>query len=351
MALKVRNGKQERVVEDEKANFPMRGETQKNFTPLVLQSYDDSHMTSPSKYEIYEVNINDIKEKANNNFIKSNIEKLAESIEEIGLSQPIIIKSLGRDEEMIEKFEVVAGHRRLEAYKYLNNKHKDEYLKIKAYILTKGEETKEDKIYLETNSHSRNICLIEALLNCDLENIDFDNEEFKAEYDNLFYPDGVIARKEKYNQESKVRYLEKKIKDNFPNLEDISNKSVWNSYALLISLEKCVIDALLAGKIGMNRARVIAKYPKDKQKEALEALLAGESLPSIKDTKDKNKTVESKDYYYNEMIKIDKRLKPFTTITLDRIKTDGWTANSKEYLRQMNKVLKEISKLEAMPKK
>ena len=352
MAIKVRNGKQERVVEEENKNFPTHGEKNKTFTPLVLQSYDDSHMTSPSDWEVYEVNINDIEEKANNNFIKANIEKLAESIKEIGLSQPIVIKSIGRNEEMIEKFEVVAGHRRLEAYKYLNEKYKNKYLKINAYILKKGEEEKEERIYLETNSHSRNICLIEALLNCGLENIDFNNHEFKEEYDNLFYPDGFITRKEKYNQESKVRYLERKIKDNFPNLEDISNKSIWNNYILLTNLEEVVIKALLDGKIGINKARVIAKYPKDRQKEALEALLAQKPLPNIGDSKaEKNKVIETKDYYYNEMLKIDKRLKQFTLLSLDRIKTDDWTANAKAYYKQMDKVLKEINKLEAMPKK
>ena len=349
MALKVRNGKQERVeVETENLNTK---EKKERHIPLVLQAYDDSHMNYHSGWEVYEVNINDIKEKANNNFIKSNIEQLAQSIKEIGLSQPIIIKSIGRDEEKIEQFEVIAGHRRLAAYKYLNDKYGDEYLKIKAYILTKEEEFKEKQIYLETNSHSRNITLVEAILNCEPEKIDFDNSEFKEEYNNLFYPDGNIPNKEKYNDTSKVNYLEKKIKDNFPNLEEISTKTVWNTYNLISNLNPIVINAILEGKIGRNKAESIAKFSKNKQPEILENILAGKNSHAWEKIETPKQTDKEERDYYKEMLKVDSRLKAFKDINLTEFNTDNWTANSKAYLKQMNKVLAEIKKLEEMPKK
>ena len=51
------------------------------------------------------------------------------------------------------------------------------------------------------------------------------------------------------------------------------------------------------------------------------------------------------------MLKVDGRLKTFVDINLNDFNTDDWTANSKAYLKQMNKVLSEIKKLESMPKK
>ena len=202
MAVKVRNGKKERVIEEPVKKEETVSQDEK-FTPLVLKAYDDSHMNSISDHNIYEVNINDIKEKENNNFIKGNIEKLADSIKKIGLSQPIIIKSVGRNDELVEQFEVVAGHRRLEAYKYLYKNYGDDYLKIQAYILNKEEESKEQEIYLETNSHSRNITLYEAILNCDLKEINFDNPEFKEKYIKIVGEN----KKDKFDNNSIVKYL------------------------------------------------------------------------------------------------------------------------------------------------
>ena len=321
-----------------------------------LQGFDTSHIVDESSKITYEININDIKEKENNNFIKSNIEQLAQSIKEIGLQQPIVVKKINKDNEGNQLYEVIAGHRRLAAYSLLANNigeteylEDNPYLKIQARVIEDDED--DNKIYLQTNANSRNITLIEALLNCDLDEIDFKNPEFEAKYNNLFYPDGVIPEKEKYNNNSEVNYLERVIKDNFPNLEDISNKSVRNTYALIQRLDQTVINSILSGEIGIKKAMQIAKYPKDKQPEIMESILAGTNLPTGRQKLQKEDiNLENRDYY-KEMIKVDNRLKAFKDINLTEFNTDNWTANSKAYLKQMNRVLTEIRKLEEMPKK
>lgn len=67
--------------------------------------------------EILEISVNDIvpnKNQPRENFDEDNLLSLAESIEENGLIQPIIIKKLG------DKYELIAGERRLRAVKLLD---------------------------------------------------------------------------------------------------------------------------------------------------------------------------------------------------------------------------------------
>ena len=182
MATKVRNGKLQKI--EYESVLPNQETTTNNeqFIPDVLQGFDDSHMPDVSDERVYEVNIEDIKDRKNNNFIKNKIDELAKSIEEIGLKQPIIIKPNGKDEEGNELFEVIAGHRRLAAYKLLKEKDPKKYLKIPSYIIEGDALKDEEQIYIETNSTSRNITLYEALMNCNIAEIDFENQEFLEKY-------------------------------------------------------------------------------------------------------------------------------------------------------------------------
>lgn len=67
--------------------------------------------------------------------VDTGIEKLAASIKDIGLIQPIIVCPLDDG-----SFELIVGQRRLVAYDYLNEKFPDdEYEEIHAYIILKSE--------------------------------------------------------------------------------------------------------------------------------------------------------------------------------------------------------------------
>lgn len=318
----------------------------------ILQSFDTSHIVDDSKVKTVEVNINDIKEKENNNFIKSKIEELAKSIKEVGLQQPIVLKKTNlKNEKGNTIYEVVAGHRRLEAYKLLNNEYGDTkyaednpYLKIQARILKNNAD--DEKIYLQTNSTARNTTLFEAILNCDLNEIDFANEDFKEKYNKIFYPDGTVPEKEKYNDESINKYLEKIIKSNFPNLEDIKVKTIKNQKNLIKKLCPECINAILEGKLSIGKAETISRFNKIEQPGLLAKVLNGEVL---KNKPAEESEVEIKDSY-KEMMKVDKQLKKILNTNLNGLDTKGWNGNAKEYLKQMKKVIKEIEILEKMKK-
>lgn len=357
MATKVRNGKIRKVGVGETPKdlgmpeFNRDGDRKdEKFVPYVLQSFESDHLNEISDLSLYEVNINDIKERDNNNFIKSKIEELATSIKSIGLKQPIVIKSIGRDDEMYEKFEVVAGHRRLAAYKILNEKYGNEFLKINAIILNKDEEEKDKEIYLETNSTSRNITLYEALLNCDLDEIDFNNPIFKDKYNQMLYPDGNVSKKEKYDNNSIIKYLEETIKQNFPTIEDVKVDTVRKYYYLIRNSCDELTKAILDGKVTMNQAKSIVRVNKEKQPAIIEEIISGTAVPKMDFAKKNEEKPKAKDSY-KEMLKIDNRLRNCLKVDLSIIETDDWTPNTIAYYKQMKKALAEIEKLEAMPKK
>lgn len=350
MATKVRNGKLLKVAPQQESPNKKEDKNNERFIPAVLQGFDDSHITDISDDRIFEVNIEDIKDRKNNNFIKDKIEELAKSIDEIGLKQPIIVKPNGRDEEGNELFEVIAGHRRLAAYKLLKDKDPKKYKKIRAYIL-EGEELKnEDKIYLETNTTSRNITLYEALLNCDLDEIDFNNDSFVIKYNNILYPDGNVSKKEKYDNNSIIRYLETTIKDNFPALDDIKPDTIRRYYHLIRNSSNELTKAILDGKISVNQARIVARASKDKQPELINEILFGNAFPKMSIAEKDDEKVMAKDSY-KEMLKIDNRLRNCLKVDLSIIETDDWTPNTIAYFKQMKKALSEIEKLESMPRK
>ena len=322
-----------------------------------LQGFDTSHIVDESKNITVEININDIKEKEKNNFIKSNIEQLGSSIKEIGLQQPIVVKKVEKDEKGNQQYEVIAGHRRLAAYRILCKEigktqfpEDNPYLKIQARVVDSNDN--EDKIYLQTNTNTRNTTIYEAILNCDLDEIDFENNEFKDKYNKIVYPEGIISNKEKYDNNSIIKYLEIIIKENFPNLEDTKTDTIRKYYYLIRSSCHLLTEKILKGEITTNQARAIVKYGKKDQPAVIENLLSGKPIDKDKKIDFKITVVNKEDRdYYKEMLKVDGRLKTFVDINLNDFNTDDWTANSKAYLKQMNKVLSEIKKLESMPKK
>lgn len=352
MATKVKYGKMKKV--DFGSTLPKSENNEKKnvFVAECLKGFETDHWTSEGDQTIYDVNIFDIQDRKNNNFIKSKINELANSIKEIGLKQPIIVKSIGQGEDKYEKFEVIAGHRRLAAYKKLYEDGDAEYLKIPSLILKDDELEKEYQIYLETNTNSRSTTLYEALLNCDLEEIDFNDISFSTKYNNMFYPDGVIPRTEKYDNNSVVRYLERIVKQNFPSIDEIKTDTIRRYYHLIKNSSDELTKAILEGKISLKQAQTVVRVSKEKQPEIIDSIIFGSTLPKMKlSSNDENSLNEKEVDYYKEMLKVDSRLKSFNKIDFSEFNTEDWTANSKAYLKQLNKVLGEIKKLESMPKK
>jgi ParB/RepB/Spo0J family partition protein len=64
------------------------------------------------------------------------IEELARSIKTSGLLQPIAVKSLGKDADGIERYELIAGHRRMRAFKALFDAGDGGFSMIDAVVVT-----------------------------------------------------------------------------------------------------------------------------------------------------------------------------------------------------------------------
>jgi ParB family chromosome partitioning protein len=64
------------------------------------------------------------------------IEELAQSIKTSGLLQPIAVKASGKDGDGIERYELIAGHRRLRAFKHLFDSGDGGFSMIEAVVVT-----------------------------------------------------------------------------------------------------------------------------------------------------------------------------------------------------------------------
>lgn len=93
--------------------------------------------------------IEEIKENADNNYDLVDIEKLADSIDELGLLQPILVKQ--RDKY---SYELIAGHRRFNAIKKLisENKLPEDY-----EVLAKKVDENEDELVTRLKLHETNL--------------------------------------------------------------------------------------------------------------------------------------------------------------------------------------------------
>ena len=80
-----------------------------SFTDLV-NIEDDKNI----RIHMYKLRKDKIIENENNNYELNDIEQLSDSIEQLGLLQPLLVKKLPND-----MYEIVAGHRRYNAIKKL----------------------------------------------------------------------------------------------------------------------------------------------------------------------------------------------------------------------------------------
>ena len=93
--------------------------------------------------------IEEIKENENNNYDLVDIDKLADSIDELGLLQPVLVKQ--RDKY---SYELIAGHRRFNAIKKLisENRLPEDY-----EVLAKKVDEDEDELVTRLKLHETNL--------------------------------------------------------------------------------------------------------------------------------------------------------------------------------------------------
>lgn len=87
----------------------------------------------------FKISLDQIKETGNvrTSYNDEKIQELADSIFKYGLINPISVKPLPEDENGIKQYELVAGHRRLRAFRYLCSVGQD-YSQITASVIVKG---------------------------------------------------------------------------------------------------------------------------------------------------------------------------------------------------------------------
>lgn len=94
---------------------------------------------TPQSALTFKISLNQIKETGNvrTSYNDEKIQELADSIFKYGLINPISVKPLPEDENGIKQYELVAGHRRLRAFRYLCSIGQD-YSQITASVIVKG---------------------------------------------------------------------------------------------------------------------------------------------------------------------------------------------------------------------
>lgn len=94
---------------------------------------------TPQSALTFKISLDQIKETGNvrTSYNDEKIHELADSIFKYGLINPISVKPLPEDENGIKQYELVAGHRRLRAFRYLCSVGQD-YSQITASVIVKG---------------------------------------------------------------------------------------------------------------------------------------------------------------------------------------------------------------------
>lgn len=94
---------------------------------------------TPQSALTFKISLDQIKETGNvrTSYNDEKIQELADSIFKYGLINPISVKPLPEDENGIKQYELVAGHRRLRAFRYLCSVGQD-YSQINASVIVKG---------------------------------------------------------------------------------------------------------------------------------------------------------------------------------------------------------------------
>lgn len=94
---------------------------------------------TPQNALTFKISLDQIKETGNvrTSYNDEKIQELADSIFKYGLINPISVKPLPEDENGIKQYELVAGHRRLRAFRYLCSIGQD-YSQITASVIVKG---------------------------------------------------------------------------------------------------------------------------------------------------------------------------------------------------------------------
>lgn len=118
----------------------------KEFSFMDMVNIEDDEKI---RINMYKLDLDKIIENKNNNYELTDIEKLADSIEQLGLLQPLLVKKLAN-----ETYEIVAGHRRYNAIKKLISEGR---LEQSYEVLCKTIDEDENEIITRLKLHETNL--------------------------------------------------------------------------------------------------------------------------------------------------------------------------------------------------
>lgn len=312
-----------------------------------------------SKFEVYDIPLDEISPRPVNEYILSDIQQLADSIERTGLWQPIILR-LNHDKNISRKYVIVGGERRYSAVKMLHEKYlqqndktmADMFSSIKAVILSSADISKEESIYYETNDNQRVISSFERVLQSDPAVLNFDSEENRRKFIHDVYGNNDPG-KIRYTKKDKALWVLALIKKKNPSCE-ITLKTVQNMLAFIEASSKELIQGILNGIIPLRDGRYLANLTFTEQKEAVESAGTDKYKALLSKAMNGNKkqavSPDTEKKYLSISRSLIKAGKDFAEIA-DTLDSKTMNGNQREYLKQIKAVIREISKLEEMPVK
>lgn len=234
----------------------------------AVQMIDETKTPKQASITLMDIPVSIIKDRKENKFIISLVEELAEDIRKNGLLQNIIVTEdpEAKDDEL--SYICCVGHRRLAAYKYLYEKYGSEYAYIRASVLRFADNEAEMNAYLSSNSQARKTSLFEMVANLNPENFNFDNEQFKKEYNKKIYGTEVAPKSENYSNISRAVYVTKVLEETFPGVETTS-EAIRKYLRLYDKATDELKSAIYNNKISVREANRYIALDKQEQIEAL----------------------------------------------------------------------------------
>ena len=335
--------------------------------------------------EFVDVPIETIEFRSENSYAKENIEGLAHSIYEIGLREPIQIRSNTSSNKSKKLYVLVDGERRLRASlraleiaKEQGDKKKIKKLStIKSRVLTEDDEKNEERIHKESNDLSRTQTPFQKILRM---NPSRASEYFGSDNTNQNRHD-YVKRKygfgdnvwEKYKNQIKWNEgtVVEDIKLRFYGAEKTNStkESTIQRYITIINkLIPDIKEAVAKGTadIELNEAKIIAELNPSSQETVAKKLLAGKSFdeaivgfvskkegvvevintPAPRKKKPKTPEASSSRKLVHKAGNVLIKFKRDYKSVLDKLDTKNLNGNQKEYLKKINKIIKEIEELE-----
>ena len=272
-------------------------------------------VTIDTDWKILEIPLSLLQPFSGNRILRmSAIPQLAQSIERTRLIHPIAV---AEDLENDNRYIVLSGHRRTEAYRLLNKKYPSgEYSKIKAIVVTDKEAKnieKLKKIWIDANIETRKLTLPEIINLIDMFLTTISGMSEREARETINQMKGLELDEDKFNQlrpRAKMINKAEYIYEQFKNL-DITEWSVSSIRNYIHVAEKGIDEvrqAFLESKIPLYIAKDISKYTDDTQARLLQSFIMDplnyESNKKSILMKKENKTPRAMVLNFNSIVKV-----------------------------------------------